>query len=175
MALFVPLRTLFQSPAHTRRPNPEVERQPAATVVCTHPRGLVNSPPRSGIGLLRFGTETVPLFGRSHPPPTQPIGLFAFSTPFVSSRGEHTGENISGHPREQVRSAVPDCGRVAGTSSVPLLASINRRYLLLPLSTATFLNQAVLTGNLQVGYWPVVIVPVVPLQHLPPPPTARRF
>jgi len=58
--------TNTRSTAHPRRPDPEGARQQATSFVSTH-RGLVNSPPRSGIGLLRFRTETVPLFGRSHP------------------------------------------------------------------------------------------------------------
>jgi len=58
--------TNTRSTAHPRRPDPKGARQQATSFVSTH-RGLVNSPPRSEIGLLRFRTETVPLFGRSHP------------------------------------------------------------------------------------------------------------
>ena len=142
-----------------------------------HPRDLVESAV-PGCGKV-VGTSSVPLARESHswrdasplPPPMSVFSrshplllcrwLFPFSASSVSSRGEYPGENISGHPHDQVESAVAGCGKVVGTSSVPLvresysrrgasLTSINRRYLLLPLFTATFMNKAVLTGSLQI-------------------------
>jgi hypothetical protein len=105
-------------PTHTRHPGPRGskaaslpaflgERQLATGVVCIHPSAWRTH-------------SLVQVFGRSHPPPTQSIGLFSSPAPSVSSRGEYPGEDISGHPRDQVESAVPGCGKVVGTSSVPL-------------------------------------------------------
>jgi len=86
-----------------------------------HPRDLVESAV-PGCGKV-VGTSSGPLARespsrRDAPPPPPPvsesspptlsIGLSPFSASSV--RGEYPGENISGHPHDQVESAVPGCG-----------------------------------------------------------------
>jgi len=104
-------------PIPTRRSDPE-GRRPATTVACT-------AAWRTGIGLLRFRTKAVSLFGRSHPLLLSRLGFSP--TPSVSLRGDYPGEHISGHPRDLVESAVPGCGKVVGTSSVPLARESHSR------------------------------------------------
>ena len=106
-------------PIPTRRHDPE-GRRPATTVACTVAW-------RTGIGLLRFRTKAVLLFGRSHPLLLSRLGFSP--SPSVSLRGEYPGEYISGHPCDLVESAVPGCCKVVGTSAMPLAReSHSRRY-----------------------------------------------